>query len=440
MSYSDPGQGQGQWQGYTGQGQWQQYPGQDQPAYGLTSAYPQNAQVGQHSGFGQHTGPAPHNGSVRGGGRGGGGSRGGGFARGGGRSGRGGGGGSSFRGRGHGGVVRGGGRAGPRGGGRGSRPIVTQPKPQFLAWCELCRVDCNTQEVLENHMNGKKHKKNVQIQEELKTLAAKSHETQIASTNGMIPDIKVESQTTEEQENGLKRKMIDGEKKSADEPNKKPKEAVPFICELCDVKCESAPVFDSHLKGRKHVFNFQRFQEQQAALGQVALQALYPALEAALYPVLLQALSQNAMASSSYGYGGLDQQVLQLLQPYLPQPGPTAFLPGPGFGPQGPNPGVTQEKPENEPESKNEEAQVESESKTEEDKVEPESKTDEDKVEPASKTEDQVEPENKTGEEKVEPESMTQGDQVEPECVAEDLVEPGSKTEQDDSAAAEQTQ
>nr|GEX87032.1 methyl-CpG-binding domain protein 2-like [Tanacetum cinerariifolium] len=434
VTYSDPGQGQ--WQQYPGQGQWQQYPVQGD--YGLTSAYPPNAQVGQQ------IGPAPHNGSVRGGGRGGGGSRGGGVARGGGRSARGGGGSSSFRGRGHGGVVRGGGRVGPRGGGRGTRPIVTQPKPQFLATCELCRVDCNTQEVLENHLNGKKHKKNVQIQEELRTLAAKSHATQMAATNVMIPDIKAESQTvqTEEQANGLKRKMIDGEKNSADEPNKKPKEVVPFICELCDVKCESAPVFDSHLKGRKHVYNFQRFQEQQAALGQVALQALYPALEAALYPLLLQALSQNAMASSSHGHGGLDQQVLQLLQPYLPQSGPNAFPPGPGFGPQGPNPDVTQEKPDNEPESKTEEAQVEPESKTEEDIMEPESKTDEDKVEPASKTqEDQVEPENQTGEEKVEPENQTQGDQVEPVCMAEeDQVEPGSKIEQDDSVAAEQTQ
>ncbi|KAI3787446.1 hypothetical protein L1987_41918 [Smallanthus sonchifolius] len=52
-------------------------------------------------------------------------------------------------------------------GGRGGNPrIKSEPKPQFLAWCELCRVNCNTHEVLENHKNGKKHKKNLEMQEE----------------------------------------------------------------------------------------------------------------------------------------------------------------------------------------------------------------------------------------------------------------------------------
>ncbi|KAI3693887.1 hypothetical protein L1987_76842 [Smallanthus sonchifolius] len=248
--------------------------------------------------------------SGRGGGRGG--SRGG--SRGGGRGFRGGG--SSFPGR---GSVRG----GRSSGGRGRNPrIKSEPKPQFLAWCELCRVDCNTHEVLENHKNGKKHKKNLEMQEELQRLASK---TQMPIDR---PEVKVESQTvqSEEQGNGLKRKIRDEERKSA-EPQKEP---VPFVCELCYVKCESAPVFDSHLKGKKHIYNFQRFQEQQAqaALGEVALQALYPALEAALYPALLRALAYNA--STSYAYGGLDQQaLLQLLQPFLPQSGPAFFSHGP---------------------------------------------------------------------------------------------------------------
>lgn len=35
-------------------------------------------------------------------------------------------------------------------------------------WCELCRVDCTSMEILEQHKNGKKHKKNLQRLEELK--------------------------------------------------------------------------------------------------------------------------------------------------------------------------------------------------------------------------------------------------------------------------------
>ncbi|RZS23828.1 hypothetical protein BHM03_00056823 [Ensete ventricosum] len=47
-----------------------------------------------------------------------------------------------------------------------SRTVV--PKRPFLppAWCDICRVDCNSLEVLEQHKNGKRHKKTVQrIQE-----------------------------------------------------------------------------------------------------------------------------------------------------------------------------------------------------------------------------------------------------------------------------------
>ncbi|OIT26783.1 PREDICTED: uncharacterized protein LOC109214868 isoform X1 [Nicotiana attenuata] len=44
-----------------------------------------------------------------------------------------------------------------------------QPPPR-MAVCELCRVECNTPEVLEQHKNGKKHKKNLKANEELKKL------------------------------------------------------------------------------------------------------------------------------------------------------------------------------------------------------------------------------------------------------------------------------
>ncbi|KAM0015794.1 putative transcription factor C2H2 family [Helianthus debilis subsp. tardiflorus] len=412
--------------------QWQPQPGQPGD-YGVPPFHPPapNVQGGQFGGSGR--------GGSRGGGRGGsrggggrGGSRGGGGGGGGG-GGRGGrGGGSSFSGRGGGGRGGGGrGGGGRSGGGRGGNPrIKSEPKPQFLAWCELCRVDCNTHEVLENHKNGKKHKKNMEIQEELQRLAGK---TQMPAPMER-PEVRVESQMmhAEEQGNSLKRKMREDERKST-EPEKEP---VPFICELCDVKCESAPVFDSHLKGRKHIFNFQRFQEQQsqAAMGQAALQALYPALEAALYPVLVQALSHNA--SSSYGYGGgLDQQaLLRLLQPYLPQTRPPFFPHGPAhapalapaLAPPGPNPVAAQETAEKEPESKTED-QVEPDSKKSktEDQVETESKT-EDQVEAESKTEGQLETETESKtEDQVEngTESKTE-DEVDPESKAEDQVEP----------------
>ncbi|KAF9613096.1 hypothetical protein IFM89_005575 [Coptis chinensis] len=42
----------------------------------------------------------------------------------------------------------------------------TRKQPQ-IAWCELCRVDCTSLDILEQHKNGKKHKKNLQRFEEL---------------------------------------------------------------------------------------------------------------------------------------------------------------------------------------------------------------------------------------------------------------------------------
>ncbi|OVA16120.1 zinc finger protein [Macleaya cordata] len=55
-----------------------------------------------------------------------------------------------------------------------------------------------------------------------------------------------------------------------------PKEAVPIICDLCNVKCDTQAVFDCHLAGKKHLSKLKRFQGHQAMYGPVGLQALYP--------------------------------------------------------------------------------------------------------------------------------------------------------------------
>eukprot|EP00262_Sarcandra_glabra_P018557 TRINITY_DN66_c0_g4_i1.p1 TRINITY_DN66_c0_g4~~TRINITY_DN66_c0_g4_i1.p1 ORF type:complete len:498 (+),score=84.72 TRINITY_DN66_c0_g4_i1:46-1494(+) len=49
-----------------------------------------------------------------------------------------------------------------------SAPPAARPRrAPKVAWCDLCRVDCNTQEILEIHKNGKRHKKLMQKMEEL---------------------------------------------------------------------------------------------------------------------------------------------------------------------------------------------------------------------------------------------------------------------------------
>ncbi|KAL0927230.1 hypothetical protein M5K25_001393 [Dendrobium thyrsiflorum] len=60
------------------------------------------------------------------------------------------------------------------------RPLFTQKVPQKslipVAWCDICRVDCNSIEILEQHKNGKRHKRTVQriqeIQSQQKVISA----------------------------------------------------------------------------------------------------------------------------------------------------------------------------------------------------------------------------------------------------------------------------
>ncbi|KAL6130677.1 hypothetical protein ACLB2K_069056 [Fragaria x ananassa] len=203
-----------------------------------------------------------------------------------------------------------------------------------MAWCELCRVDCNTLETLEQHKNGKRHKKILQVHEELQ----KRNKVNTEQKNAQMPntDLKPEvgqtekvegseekrpsegkltsevitddnrnetdwrgmvgnSEASEEPENksrdhfaargrGFKRRMrggrggkymrtYEGSRRLVEPP--KPK-VNPLICELCNVKCESQVVFDSHLSGKKHLATLKRFQGHRALYGEQGLQALYP--------------------------------------------------------------------------------------------------------------------------------------------------------------------
>ncbi|XP_057979746.1 uncharacterized protein LOC131165740 [Malania oleifera] len=210
--------------------------------------------------------------------------------------------------------------------------------PPRMAWCELCRVDCNTLEILEQHKNGKRHKKNLQIFEELQNLnklitgmqnvqtpqmpitqvkqeavhpekIEGSEEKQPVKLNlpseAVSDDHRVEAtqqqdveksvaESTEEIERkprtddfdargrGFKRNMKVGRggkrmrnnewpRRPVEPP--KPKVVIPLICELCNVRCDSQVVFDTHLAGKKHLSNLKRFHGYQALFG-AALQAL----------------------------------------------------------------------------------------------------------------------------------------------------------------------
>lgn len=269
-----------------------------------------------------------------------------------------------------------------------------------IAWCELCRVDCTSLDILEQHKNGKKHKKNLQRLQELQKAGnpipmnqhpapATAPIPEVASasmlgtentSNSTAPDptptsdpsislslptevstapkldvqneqeslseLKSEERApaenveggvtnnTETPENmsteindgsskmepeqqkdnlghpelkvgepseatgkkrrlerfdtrkrGMNKKMKGGrggkKMRSFERPPRsveppKPKEVVPVLCDLCNIKCDTAAVFQTHLAGKKHMSKLKRFQGHQAMFGPVGLQALYP--------------------------------------------------------------------------------------------------------------------------------------------------------------------
>ena len=250
----------------------------------------------------------------------GGGRRGGGPFRGGGRGGRGfrppssGGSGPPFHGRGRG---RGRGRGGRHDQSSSSHPETSaveepkplegaepspQPNPQQptrIAWCELCRVDCTSKEILEQHKNGKRHKKNLhKLQPTSETQKDENPVNKIASEQEADKQTKVattdDNNKVETEENdgqekkpwmNTKRKMRGGgrggaggrgAKRQRQTGPLKPKVVIPLMCDLCNVKCDTQEVFDRHVAGKKHISKLKRFEGHQAMYGPTAVQALYP--------------------------------------------------------------------------------------------------------------------------------------------------------------------
>ncbi|KAH1068465.1 hypothetical protein GYH30_006143 [Glycine max] len=296
--------------------------------------------------------------------------------------GRGGRGGRPFRGAGRG---RGLGRGHGMGGGRhipshSSGPAfsnvparVQPPVPPRKVCCEICKVECNSPEILEQHKVGRKHQKNMRVHEESQRRNAingqqsgkiptsqlnltdqpkevqeseknecptenmgsgviiNSHkeEMQLQNNVGNISEVPAEVPEGKTEDNsaargqGLKRKKKGGKGGKYMRTNDgskpvEPAQTMSFRCELCDVKCESQVVYQSHVAGKKHLSKLRR---ASSGVGQHQQQALSGALLGlqAIYPPDINALS-NAI-NVQVQQGDNDPQVLlaQLLMTVLSQ-------------------------------------------------------------------------------------------------------------------------
>lgn len=116
-----------------------------------------------------------------------------------------------------------------------------EPKMKVLqsAWCEVCRVSCDTKDVLDKHKSGKKHMKNL---EKLGAGAAPSSlPVPVASAGPAHPVIGPP-------ENPNKKKAT----QSA------PKVVQSAWCEVCKVKCDTVDVLNVHNSGKKHKKNLEK--------------------------------------------------------------------------------------------------------------------------------------------------------------------------------------
>ncbi|OIV98728.1 hypothetical protein TanjilG_24899 [Lupinus angustifolius] len=193
-------------------------------------------------------------------------------------------------------------------------PTAKLQLPPAKLWCEICKAECNSPEMLQQHINGKRHKKNFLVHEELQrrkavngqlsgqistselnlTIQPESvqesktdnpkDETELQNIVGGTSEVLAEAPVGEPDNNsagrgrgGLKNKRRgrgskymrsnDGSRIAVE-----PKQAISFICELCNVKCESQVVYNSHMIGKKHMSNFKRVHGHQAVNLEAAAQ------------------------------------------------------------------------------------------------------------------------------------------------------------------------
>ncbi|MED6107602.1 hypothetical protein PIB30_015562 [Stylosanthes scabra] len=122
---------------------------------------------------------------------------------------------------------------------------LPKKKPKTMnvqpAYCEVCKIDCTSKEVLDQHKLGKKHKKNV---EKLRELLRPPHPQASNPVIGLQlwNKSKRKSIETPEDLEKKKKKVLEGGAAA---------EAVK-VCSICNVVCNSETVYNFHLAGQKH--------------------------------------------------------------------------------------------------------------------------------------------------------------------------------------------
>ena len=131
----------------------------------------------------------------------------------------------------------------------------SKPKNVQPAYCEVCKIDCTSKEVLDQHKLGKKHKKNVEKLREL-LRPPQVHPPVLGSSNPVIGPQLQNDKSISASGNKSKRKTVE----TPEDLEKKKKKVLEGgaaaeavrICAICNVVCNSQTVYNYHLAGQKH--------------------------------------------------------------------------------------------------------------------------------------------------------------------------------------------
>ncbi|XP_020257609.1 zinc finger protein 346-like [Asparagus officinalis] len=127
----------------------------------------------------------------------------------------------------------------------------TQSLPTQPSYCDVCKVHCNTENVLSKHKLGRRHVKNLQkLQESLNP----KPETDNNNNNTVNEPAKQDSASKVEEDLETKKQKVLSGGAAADAVRE---------CTYCNVVCNSEVVYCFHVSGKKHIAAMKKHQEAQ---------------------------------------------------------------------------------------------------------------------------------------------------------------------------------
>ncbi|KAG6513929.1 hypothetical protein ZIOFF_024266 [Zingiber officinale] len=136
------------------------------------------------------------------------------------------------------------------------------------AYCEVCKIKCDTQQILMSHKQGKKHKKNMQKLQESITAKITNVPSIIAQDKAPVVDPEKEKPTAErKRKNNTPATAQDLEEKKRRVLECGADAAQLKICAICNVVVNSQKVYDFHISGQKHADMVKKREEKGAIHG-----------------------------------------------------------------------------------------------------------------------------------------------------------------------------